>query len=65
MHQADGFRERGKSLSFGWDPTPSSPLGLTARWPRRGTGRREAGQALWSSQKAYYGMGSQQMGVVR
>ena len=41
------------SLSFGWDPTPSSPLGLTARlapsWRRS-----------WSSQMAY-GMGSQQM----
>ena len=29
VHQADGFTERGISLSFGWDPTPSSPLGLT------------------------------------
>ena len=27
VHQADGFTERGISLSFGWDPTPSSPLG--------------------------------------
>ena len=31
VHQAEGFSERGMSLSFGWDPTPSSPPGLTAR----------------------------------
>ena len=24
VHQADGFRDRGMSLSFGWDPTPST-----------------------------------------
>ena len=31
VHQADGFSERGMSLSLGWDATPSSPLGLTAK----------------------------------
>ena len=31
VHQAEGFAERGMSLSLGWDPTPSSPLGLNAR----------------------------------
>ena len=30
IHQAEGFSERGMSLSFGWDPTPSSPLGVCA-----------------------------------
>ena len=30
-HQAEGFTERGMSLSLGWDPTPSSPLGFGAR----------------------------------
>ena len=31
VHQAEAFSERGLSLSFGWDATPSSPLGLTAQ----------------------------------
>ena len=61
VHQADGFTERGMSLSFGWDPTPSSPLGLTARvapsWGRSAMGGAEA---LWRSQMAY-GMGSHHM----
>ena len=61
VHQADGFTERGMSLSFGWDPTPSSPLGLTARvapsWGRSAMGGAEA---LWRSQMAY-GAGSHQM----
>ena len=43
VHQADGFRERGMSLSFGWDPTPSSPMGLNARIRRRGAGRQPVG----------------------
>ncbi len=51
----------GCRLSFGWDPTPSSPLGLTARvapsWGGQATGGAEA---LWSNQMAY-GMGSHQM----
>ena len=62
VHQADGFRERGMSLSFGWDPRPSSPLGLTARiapaWGRQATGGAEA---LWNSQMSYGGMSSHQM----
>ena len=61
VHQAEGFTKRGMSLSFGWDPTPSSPLGLTARvapsWGGSATGGAEA---LWNSQMAY-GMGSHQM----
>ena len=61
VHQAEGFTERGMSLAFGWDPTPSSPLGLTARvapsWA--GSAMGSAG-ALWRSQMAY-GMGSHQM----
>ncbi len=31
VHQDEGFRERGVSVSFSYDPTPSTPLGLTAR----------------------------------
>ncbi len=61
VHQAEGFSERGMSLSFGWDPTPSSPLGLTAKvapsWGGQATGGAEA---LWGNQMAY-GTGSHQM----
>ncbi len=61
VHQAEGFSERGLSLSFGWDATPSSPLGLTARVPPSWGGSAQSGaQALWSGQAAY-GMGSHQM----
>ena len=61
VHQAEGFTERGMSLSFGWDPTPSSPLGLTARVAPSWGGQAQGGaQALWGSQMAY-GMGSHQM----
>ena len=44
LHQADGFSERGVSLSLSYDPTPSTPLGLTANvapsWGRAGHQRR-------------------------
>ena len=61
VHQAQGFTERGMSLSFGWDPTPSSPLGLTARLaPSWGGQARGGAEALWSNQMAY-GMGSHEM----
>ncbi|MCY3818016.1 MAG: hypothetical protein OXH52_01445, partial [Gammaproteobacteria bacterium] len=61
VHQADGFTERGISLSFGWDPTPSSPLGLTARVaPSWGGQSRGGAEALWGGHMAY-GMGSHQM----
>ena len=46
VHQADGFSERGMSLSFGWDPTPSSPLGLSARVARHGAARRRRGRRV-------------------
>ena len=61
VHQADGFTERGMSLSLGWDPTPSSPLGLSARVaPSWGGEARGGAEALWGNQMAY-GMGSHQM----
>ena len=61
VHQADGFTERGMSLSFGWDPTPSSPLGLSAKVaPSWGGQARGGAEALWGSQMAY-GTGSHQM----
>ena len=46
-HQAEGFTDRGVSVSVGWDPTPASPLGLSARitpsWGEDDTA------ALWSA----------------
>ena len=61
VHQAEGFSERGMSLSLGWDPTPSSPLGLTARVaPSWGGQARGGAESLWGNQMAY-GMGSHQM----
>ena len=48
VHEAEGFRERGVSLSLSWNPTPSTPLGLTARlvpsWGGQATGGADA---LW------------------
>ena len=49
------------SLSVGWDPNPSSPLGLTARVaPSWGGSAQGGAEALWGNQMAY-GMGSRQM----
>ena len=51
MHQAEGFRERGMALSLSYNPTPSTPLGLTARvapsWGGQATGGAEA---LWGQE---------------
>ncbi len=61
VHQAEGFSERGMSLSLGWDPTPSSPLGLNARVaPSWGGSAQGGAETLWNNQMAY-GMGSHQM----
>ena len=47
-HQAEGFTDRGMSLSFGWDPTPSSPLGFAARVAPSWGGPAQGGsEALW------------------
>ena len=43
MHQADGFSERGMALSLSYNPTPSTPLGLTARVAPSWAVRRRAG----------------------
>ena len=61
VHQADGFSDRGMSLSLGWDPTPSSPLGLSAKvTPSWGGQARGGADTLWGGQMAY-GMGSHRM----
>ena len=46
-HQAEGFTERGMSLSLGWDPTPSSPLGFGARLSPSWGGDPQGAEALW------------------
>ena len=61
VHQAEGFTDRGMSLSLGWDPTPSSPLGLTAKVAPSWGGQAQGGaEALWGNQMTYP-VGSQQM----
>ena len=62
-HQAEGFSERGMSLSFGWDPDPASPLGLAAKLaPSWGGQARGGSEALWSGQMAG-GAGAQMYGA--
>ena len=49
VHQAEGFRERGVALSLSYNPTPSTPMGLTARVaPSWGRSKATSGaEALW------------------
>ena len=48
MHQAEGFRERGMALSLSYNPTPSTPLGFTARVAPSWGGQAQSGaEALW------------------
>ena len=47
-HQDEGFRERGLSVSFSFDPTPSTPLGFLAKLTPSWGGQAESGaKALW------------------
>ena len=48
MHQAEDFRERGMAVSFSYNPTPSTPLGLMARVAPSWGGQATSGaEALW------------------
>ncbi len=48
VHQAAGFRERGVALSVSYNPTPSTPLGFTAKVaPSRGGRATSGAEALW------------------
>ena len=48
VHQADGFAERGVALSLSYTPTPSTPLGFTARVAPSWGGQATSGaEALW------------------
>ena len=61
VHQAEGFRERGMSISVSYDPTPGTPLGLTARIaPGWGGDANSGAQALWG-RESIGGMGQHRM----
>ena len=48
VHQAEGFRERGMALSLSYSPTPSTPLGFSARVAPSWAGQAQGGaEALW------------------
>ena len=48
VHQDQGFRDRGVSLSFGYNPAPSVPFGFMAKVTPSWGGQAESGtQALW------------------
>ena len=48
VHQAEGFSERGVAWTFSYNPTPSTPLGFTARVaPSWGGEARSGAEALW------------------
>ena len=48
VHQAAGFAESGLSVSVSYDPTPDTPLGLTARVsPAWGGDAMSSADALW------------------
>ena len=57
VHQAEGFRERGMALSLSYTPTPSTPLGLTAKVAPSWGGQAQSGaEALWG-RETMAGMG--------
>ena len=50
-HQDEEFRERGMSVSFGYNPTPSTPLGFMAKLTPSWGGQATSGaQALWGQE---------------
>ena len=59
MHQAAGVAETGMSVSVSYDPTPDTPLGLTARVsPAWGGDARSGAEALWGQDTmGGFGMG--------
>ena len=58
VHQADGFAESAMSISVSYNPTPSTPLGLSARVsPAWGGNGMSNAEALWR-RESMGGMGS-------
>ena len=50
-HQDEEFRDRGVSLSFGYNPTPSTPFGFMAKLTPSWGGQATSGaQALWGQE---------------
>ena len=50
-HQDEEFRERGMSVSFGYNPAPSTPLGFMAKLTPSWGGQATSGaQALWGQE---------------
>ena len=48
VHEAEGFSERGVAFSVSYDPTPSTPLGVSARVAPSWGGQAQSGvAALW------------------
>ena len=48
VHEAEDFRERGVSVSLSYNPTPQTPLGLTAKVAPSWGGQAQSGaEALW------------------
>ena len=51
VHQDQGFRDRGVSLSFGYNPTPLTPFGFMAKLTPSWGGQATSGaQALWGQE---------------
>ena len=51
VHQDQEFRDRGVSLSFGYNPTPLTPFGFMAKLTPSWGGQAESGaQALWGQE---------------
>ncbi len=49
VHQDEGYRDRGLSVSLSYDPTPSTPLGFKARVAPAWGGQAQSGAgALWN-----------------
>ena len=58
VHQAEGFAEHGMSISVSYNPTPSTPLGFSARVsPAWGGDAMSGAEALWG-RETMGGMGS-------
>ena len=61
VHQADGFKENGVSVSVSYDPTPKTPLGFTARVsPAWGGDAMSGADALWG-RESMGGMGQDRL----
>ena len=61
VHQAEGFAENGMSISVSYNPTPSTPLGFTARVSRAWGGDGMSGaHALWA-RETMGGMGQEHL----